>query len=324
MAAKEESPEIPEAGRKKRGRPKHKPTIYPTIEGVLTAPKAEYNFMEFRYDYPEVFKKLWTCFKGLSTNVFHINFSQNYITIWCRDHNRQDQVKVKIDCSKVTYYHCREEMDIGLINKNISPLMLKINKTYNYIQLSSMIESKNKTLEVHFNSDSEVCHGPTETTVIDLIHNYNREDTNEQRFLGDDYTVMFTLGKRRFKDLISDAMQVSGEITIKQDGKGEPLLFEYFNSDKRTKSTITIKEHEDDTFRSKLEGDETLCVSFKTKRIKPISSVMLADTVTIYADEHRPLMVVARSDPAVELRVLAEIIDNRNKIDIPGGLLKNF
>ena len=139
--------------------------------------------------------------------------------------------------------------------------------------------------------------------------------SNENMFLDKDYTIKFELPGRYFKKMISDIRTFSDQITIRQDGPNEPLIFEYTKHDKKVKSYNIVRNNKNINFISNLKDDETFRVSFNIDYVKPISSALLSENITIYAHENKPLMFSIYMDKsAVELKILTEIIDDRNNI----------
>jgi flagellar hook assembly protein FlgD len=116
----------------------------------------------------------------------------------------------------------------------------------------------------------------------------------------------------------SDIRSFSDQVAIKQDGPDEPLIFEYDKSDKKIKSSHTIKNSKLISLQSALGEDDTFRTSFKIEYVKPISSAVLSENIEIYADENKPMMfIIQMDDRAIEMRILTNIIDDRERdIDI--------
>jgi hypothetical protein len=120
---------------------------------------------------------------------------------------------------------------------------------------------------------------------------------------------------RYFKKMISDIRAFSDQITIRQDGPNEPLIFEYIKNDKKIKSHHIVRNNKTINFTSKLTEDDSFRVGFKIDYVRPISSSLLSENITIYAHENKPLMFSILMDKdTVELKILTEIIDDRNNI----------
>lgn len=297
--------------KKKPGRPRKTPIREPRPRnGVVDKPKDENNFIEFLYDKPLIFKKLWQYFKLMAVDKLQIIFRSNEIVMWGEDHHLKSKMRVKINVDEVNHYYCPEEVDIGITCKNTELIMSTIDKSYTSIVFLSKIGYTQKDIRVILKNDIEI----DESHRIELIGEYEKM-SNENMFLDKDYTIKFELPGRYFKKMISDIRTFSDQITIRQDGPNEPLIFEYTKHDKKVKSYNIVRNNKNINFISNLKDDETFRVSFNIDYVKPISSALLSENITIYAHENKPLMFSIYMDKsAVELKILTEIIDDRNNI----------
>jgi hypothetical protein len=297
--------------KKKRsiGRPRKLPIRTPKPKnGIVTVPSDEVHFIEFLYDKPLVFKKLWQFFKLIAVEKIQMNFTRDAIFIWCHDHHKKSFMQVKIDCDEVNHYYCKDDLEINLLCKNPELVMNTIDKTCNSILFLSTNDHTQKNIQIVLKNDM----GFEETHKIELIGDYDRFE-HDQRFSDTDYMLKFQLTGKYFKKMISDIKTFSDQATIRQDGEGDPLMFEYIKHDKKIKSLHIVKDHKTINLVSKLKEDETFRASFKIDYVKPISSAVLSETVDIFADENKPLMfIIQMDDKAVEMKILTDIIDNRD------------
>jgi hypothetical protein len=297
--------------KKKPGRPRKTPIREPRPRnGIVTSPKDENNFIEFLYDKPLIFKKLWQYFKLMAVDKLQIIFRPTEIIMWGEDHHLKSKMRIKINGDNVNHYYCPEEVDIGMTCKNPELIMSTIDKSYTSIVFLSKIGYTQKDIRIILKNDIEI----DESHRIELIGEYEKM-SNETMFLDSDYTIKFELPGRYFKKMISDIRTFSDQITIRQDGPNEPLIFEYTKQDKKVKSYNIVRNNKNINFTSKLKDSETFRVSFNIDYVKPISSALLSENITIYAHENKPLMVSILMDKTtVELKILTEIIDDRNNI----------
>lgn len=297
--------------KKRPGRPRKTPLREPRPRnGIVDKPKDENNFIEFLYDKPLIFKKLWQYFKLMAVDKIQMIFRLNEIILWSEDHHKKSKMRIKISGDKVNHYYSSEELDIGMTCKNPELIMSTIDKTYTSILFLSKISYTQKDIRIILNNEIEI----DESHRIELIGEYDKIE-NEEQFLDSEYTIKFELPGRYFKKMISDIRAFSDQITIRQDGKGEPLIFEYMKSDKKIKSYHIVRNNNSINFSSKLQDDDTFRVSFKIDYVKPISSALLSENIIIYAHESKPLMFSILMDKStVEIKILTEIIDERNKI----------
>jgi len=294
--------------KKRPGRPRKTPLREPRPRnGIVIKPKEPTNFIEFLYDKPLIFKKLWQYFKLMAVDKIQIIFRVSEIILWCEDHHKKSKMRIKINADKVNHYFCDSELDLGMSCKNPELVMSTIDKSYTSILFLSKQGYTQKDIRIILNNEIEI----DESHKIELIGEY-KKISNENMFLDTDYTIKFELPGKYFKKMISDIRAFSDQITIRQDGVDEPLIFEYTKSDKKIKSYNIVRNNKMIKFESNLKEDETFNVSFKIDYVKPISSAMLSENIVIYAHESKPLMFSVLMDKGtLELKILTEIIDER-------------
>ncbi len=305
------NPSKTSAKKKRPGRPRKTPIREPRPRnGVVVHPKDPQNFVEFLYDKPLIFRKLWQYFKLMAVEKIQIIFRKKEIIMWGEDHHKKSEMRIRIDASKVNHYYGFEELDIGVACKNPELIMATIDKTYTSILFLSKVNYTQKDIRIILNNEIEI----DESHSIELIGEYDKM-TNEQKFMDTEYTIKFELPGRYFKKMISDIRTFSDQITIRQDGVNEPLIFEYTEKNKKIKSYNIVRNNKTINFESKLKDDDTFRVSFNIDYVKPISAALLSDNITIYAHENKPLMFDVNMDKStVGLRILTEIIDERDAI----------
>lgn len=297
------------AKKKRPGRPRKTPIREPRPRnGIVPQPKDPQDFVEFLYDKPLIFRKLWQYFKLMAVDKIQIIFRKQEIIIWGEDHHKKSEMRIRIDAENVNHYFASEELDIGVSCNDPELVMSTIDKTYTSILFLSKVNYTQKDIRIILNNEIEI----DESHTIELIGEYDKL-TNEDKFLDMDYTIKFDLPGRYFKKMISDIRGFSDQITIRQDGVNEPLIFEYVKRNKKIKSYNIVRNNKAINFESKLQDDDTFRVSFNIDYVKPISSALLSETITIYAHENKPLMFDVTMDKnTIGLRILTEIIDERD------------
>lgn len=305
----QEKKEAKKTPKKKRpGRPRKTPLREPEPRnGVSNTPKDDENHIEFSYEKAVNFRKIWQYFKHMAVSKVQIIFRQNEVILWGEDHHKKSKMRIVIHGDKLNHYYCANELDIGMSCRNPELIMSTIDKTYTGIIFLSKRGYTQKDIRLILSNEIEI----DESHKIELIGEYSKI-SNEQMFLDSDYTVKFELPGRYFKKMISDIRCFSSQITIIQDGVGEPLVFEYTKSDKKITSRNIVRNNGNIKFVSKLKGDETFRVSFKVDYVRPVSSALLSDTVIVHAHESKPLMFfISMDNGTIELKILTEIIDDR-------------
>jgi hypothetical protein len=305
---KNDSSKKEERPKRRVGRPSKSVIKQPKPKnGVVTSPSDARHYMEFLYDKPLIFRKLWSFFKLMAVDKIHLSFLKDSIIMNCSDHHKKSNIRVTINCNEVNHYYCKNELDIGLLCKNPELIMSTIDKSYNSLLLLSTHDNVQKNIQIVLKNDIDI----EETHKIELIGEYDRVETSS-KFLDDDYMIKFTLPGKYFKKMISDIRTFSDQITIKQDDKNEALMFEYVKCDKKIKSLHVIKNNKSISLESKLKEDDTFRTSFKIDYVKPLSSSIMSEHIKICADENKPLLFIIDIDACIQVRVLTDIVDNRS------------
>ena len=242
----------------------------------------------------------------MAVEKIRMSFMKDSIIIYCSDHHNKSHMRVKIDCNMVNHYYCEKELDIGLLCKNPELIMGTIDKSYNSILFLSTHNNIQRNIQVVLKNEIDI----EETHKIELIGEYNK-DTDEKKFLDEEYGIKFKLFGKYFKKMIADIRKFSDTITIKKDSKDDNLVFEYIKHDKKIKSSHIIKNSASISLRDTLEDDDSFRTSFKIDYVKPISSALLNESIEIYADENKPLKFIIQMDEIMHLTILTDIIDNR-------------
>lgn len=297
-----------EVKKKRPGRPRKNPIREPKPRnGIVENPIDNSNYMEFLYDKPILFKKLWQYFKLMAVDKIQLIFRKNEIIMWGEDHHKKSKMRVRIDANKINHYYCKDELDIGMNCRNPELVMTKIDKTYSSLLFLSKVGYTQKDLRAILKNDIEI----DESHKIELIGEYQKIE-NEKMFLDEEYPIKFELPGKYFKKMISDIRGFSDQITIRQDSFDEPLVFEYITHDKKINSENIVRNNKGIKFSSSIKEDETFRTSFKIDYVKPISSALLSDCISIYAHESKPLMFkVSMDNDTIEIRILTKIIDER-------------
>lgn len=291
------------------GRPRKYPERKPQPRyGIMPQPHNESNYIEFLYNNPLYFKKIWQYFKIMAVEKVHMVFKKEEILIWCEDHHKNTRMRTRIDCSKMNHYYCRHELDIGLLSANMELIMRTIDKSYTSIYFFSHKDSFQNYLEVVLLNDNKI----EDNFRVQLIGEYNTFSNTCNFEMETDFTIKLAMPSKHFKKRISDIKSLSSCITLRQDGPDDPLMFEYMSEDKKIKTNTILKNSKDIHYVSKLRNDESFRISFSLDYVKPISSALLSETITLYAHEKLPLMFVADMDNgAIQMKVLTHIIDER-------------
>jgi hypothetical protein len=297
------------------GRPRKNPKKEPMPrKGVASTPQNENNAMELIYDNPMIIRRIIGFFKSLAASQIQILFRPDDIIFYSKDHHDKTEIYVRIDAKKINHYYCKKAINVGVNCKDIDSTVNKVDKDYNIIIMQLDNENACSYLNITLQTDIQI----DEEHTIDFIDAYKRM-TNEDQFKTKDYTINFTLPGKYFRKTVGDIKTMSKELSIQQDTNINPLEFTYVSHNRKIRSTHVVKNNKKIKFHSNLKEGESFRISVKISYLKPITSAIWADNITIHVDENKRFMTQAFIDNnTIEIKTLTEIIDKR-----PSGNKKN-
>ena len=296
--------------KKKPGRPRKNPIKQPKPRhGIVSTPTDQNNYIEFLYDKPLIFKKIWQYFKLMAVDKIHIIFRKNEVVFWGEDHHKKSKMLFNINTNNINHYYCEDTLDIGLLCKNPELIMSTIDKTYTSLIFLSKRQNIQKDIRIILNNEMEI----DESHKIELIGDYKKLEDESLFNNSNDYQIKFELPGKYFKKMISDIKTFSDEITIQKDSEQDLLRFEYATHDKKIISYHVVKNIKNINLSTNLQNNNSFRVSFKIDYVKPISSALLSENIIIYIHENKPILFNIHMDKkTIELKILTEIIDHRS------------
>lgn len=299
------------------GRPRKKPTRQPMDrKGIVSKPENRDNYIEFVSDKPAIFRKYNQHFKAHSSKTVQWIFRPNEVIIASKDHLGKCFIRCKINCKELNHYFCKNEISVGLMLNDIKRRTDIIdNKNYKCVKFildeNTMREEILYILEHDLKVDKE-----SRIDLVGIGDYYQLSTQKEKQFLDEDYAIKIHFPGKYFKNTISE-IKSSGakEAEVIQEDSESNIYIRYDDDSGKVNNRDVIKKNGKIKFESNLEEDETLRVSFDIGVVEPVSKSLLADTVTMFIDENKPLMFKANvgDDPAFELKVLADIEDERKE-----------
>jgi hypothetical protein len=310
IESKSQFQESADAGRRGPGRPRKYPERKPSPRnGIVKFPMESSNHIEFIYNNPFLFKKIWGYFHTMAVEKIHMVFKKESILIWCQDHHHHTRMKVEINCHKMNHYFCKTEMDIGILSGNMEAIMRTIDKTYSSIYFTITEQNYQKFLEVSLIHENDI----EDKYTVQLIGEYSDFGNTSQFDAEEEYTIRFELPAKDFKKKIADIKTLSSYIAIRKDSIEDPLTIDYTSGDKQIKTVTVFPNNKDINIKSKLGQGDSFHIHVSLDFLKPISSSLLSDTIVLYAHESKPLLFVANMDTgAIIVKVLTDIIDDRS------------
>ena len=292
---------------RKPGRPRKNRISPPEPRhGVVARPVNDNMHIEFMYDRPIVFKKLWSYYKAMAVEKLQFVFTADSILICGEDHHRKSKMRTKINTNNVNHYYCAGTLDIGIMCADLEKIMSTIDRSCGSIFIMSRKGYTQKNILFTFvNNDMEI----EKKHVVELIGEYTQFEDFPQELYADP-KIKFRLPGQYFKKMITNIRGFAGKMTIIQEGSDHPLVFEYETDDTKIKSTELMRSNSSIMLTSNLGETETFRISVKLDYIKPISATFLSENIWIYAHEQRPLLFTINiDDGAVEVDIVTNIIN---------------
>lgn len=291
--------------KKKPGRPRKKPIKKPLKRnGISENPLNKENCVEMIYDMPSVFKRIFTLFKSMAVKEICMEFKEKTIDILTTDHLKKSHIKVVIKCDKINHYYCKEPIKSYLNPKNMEKIIQVLDKNYMSIAFVLKTLTNRSILNIIFKNDIKI----DEYREIDLIQASNT--AYNVSFDSTNYPIKFVLPGKYFKKFINDISSFSDTLTINKIGSSA-LTFSYTSKDKTVKSKHIVQSPESIKLVSLVSDDDIFSSSVQIDYIKPLSSSLLSDFVSISADTHKNMIFQVDVD-----NKSIEILVNTNTIKL--------
>lgn len=295
------------------GRPRKIPRNEPIPRRGIGEPSDKNHMVEMLYDMPITIKRIISFFKALSVARVQIIFRKTEIIMYAIDHQKKNRIYVRINGKNLNHYYCKNEFNIGLVESDLENVLNKIDKDCTSIIIISEVENYQKNIKIILENNMQI----DETNTINLIGTYDllkRDEVkdDEKEFLDDDYPIKFELPGKYFRKIISDVKTMSKTLSFIQNKKNEPLQFQHHSDGRKIETTYVSKDLKKIKFVSKLNDTQSFRATVNVEYLKPVSSGLIVDDVTIMVDEKKSFMTKSYIDNGtIEIRTLTEIVNNR-------------
>lgn len=292
-----------------RGRPKNPKEPPPPRRGILSKPDNDDHIIEFVYNEPMNFKRIWQIFKGMKAERNIISFQRDHIMIYCKDNRDRSFTRCLIDCSSVTSYYCREPHIIVIDSNALVNITNKIVSEYSTIQINRMVYN-DRSVQMVFNPGNAV----KEVYEIDIIEDYDTAIFNKD-FESADHIVHINAGWKYFKRITTDLKTKTIEliqehpqnaVTMRHCLAGKVLsYYEFISHEDYSAALQEDKESKKKPrqlayFTSRLGKNDVFHISIRPEYIKAVSHVILNDVIDIYGyDGEKPLKLVGTTRDGV-------------------------
>lgn len=265
----------------KRGRPRKIVENNILKRGIIDTPTLGNAVMELQYNIPIIFKKIFSLFEQIKIHDLKLEFKDKFILIKTIDSTEKNIILLTINCEDMVSYYCKFDFEINIDSNILQTLLKKIDKCYTDIVFYSTEENYNNELNIIlFRSDFNV----KEKHVIKLIDiNSMEESINNIKFSNNygTYPIQFELNSKFFKKLINDISSISDEFIIEKK-YNSPLTVKYKNIQSKIICKNIFKNPKDIKLISSQEMGDIYGSTSYTAQIKPISSILLSETIKIY------------------------------------------
>lgn len=280
--------------KKTPGRPRKKPLITPAqILGVINSPMNQENYIEFIFQSPILFKKISTMFRAMNIPEIYFQFTPNKVVIDTKDHLDKSDVRIEIDCNKVTRYYCEAPLEVGVKREHFESVFHYYDKSFNSVVF--FLKKSNYRSTMYISSevrDASLDYG--DLNILELITNKKDEQQRPAFPTDDAYPIKFMLPTAHLKKRVNSITSVSSTMCIEKIGD-EPLTINYMQSRKINKKS-TYPDGAKMNLISKVQPDDIFAVSVYIISIKPFISSLITDNIFISADISKKLMLMYKTE----------------------------
>jgi hypothetical protein len=294
------------------GRPKKekKETV---VNGIIKAPCSKNNVIEVEFTNILNFKTIWGYLTKTSVKSMEFMFRETDMFMFGRSHSGQSHCYINFSGCNLAKYFCKTPLNIGIQQKTMNC----------YIQTTG---SLTKSLRLEITSGEEHTNlyikigdsfGFLEEHKVNVWGDYEKlgATISEQSFLSEsDYIINFHISCKYLKKKIKDIKKCDADrIIIEQVSPEDPLLLIYHNKERDGSSVIQLNR-KNIKLTSNLRGEDTFRIVVMLSDIYPIVTTLISETVHIFIDEKKDMLLVSRSlDESVAVRTLIKIVDNRKQ-----------
>jgi hypothetical protein len=293
----------PEVKPRRVGRPrKYQPTANVPVLGLVKQPSVSDSIFELRCGYAEALKKAVNYLLAVSTDPIDCRFREDYVTMCVLDTFKKSRIQLKFNTSKMLHYYCSRPTNFAISHPILDTLMTKLDKTYDAVMIFARSVSAD---EVIYRYESKLeC--PYQT--VKLVHNYEPM-AGEEDFDDPNYMIKFELASKAFKKKLSDVKLFGSPLTISQNGRDQPLTFNYSMKDGDGLKSIDVFDSAAIKLDSKIEAEKIFSISFPHKYWNAIaSSAVQDDKVEIRLSTDRPIMTtMSFAEGSIVVKALTNI-----------------
>jgi len=295
--------------KRKPGRPRKRPFKEPqSRKGIIQPPKESLNIVELIYDTPSNFKKICSYWKALNAEKITFIFDTYNLRLYTSNYKETNDVSITFNGNKMNSYYCERRIEITILFSNLELVLSKLDKTYETITFL-ISKKKDNTMHIIIKNDINIY----EYTDIDIILDSKPTKVYESIFESSDYMIEFKLTGKYFKKMISDIKGFDKQWTIEKYGEDGNFIFKYHSSTNQVRTRLVPFKAEDLELKSTVVKKDIFSVTVFIDNIKPTSSNILSEHLTIRASKDKPLWISANIDKqSIIVICLIKIVDYKN------------
>lgn len=279
--------DIEQAPKKRPGRPRKKQPVSDIPKnGISKDRQLADTVVEFMYDGPELFKRIYNAFNLHSVNEIKFIFDEETITILALDHREVITLMTVIYCKKINHYFCKERHVIGLNRNNIKKFK---SITKKHTKIDMYILEKTANSKIHFSlRDGEL----DSLDAIDIRTIEIPPALQDVKPISPvDYPLKFALPLKKLKDIIADVINTSDLKLCIEKNDGEPLTI-FYSKEERTVDTKSIFDNERAIdLECNIEENDLFSIVIKADLIKPFANSPIGSRVEISAHKTKNIIL---------------------------------
>jgi len=297
-AAASTSSQDPQGTKKKPGRPRKRVPVVPVERhGIAIDPTVDENIMEFVYENPKLFKKIFTLYKSYVVGEVLIEFRADSMRFISHDHTKKVHIFADFDCHMLNHYYCAKPEVAGQLPLRVSVKAESLSKTFKNLdkvpcKITFILKRDEYRNILHVViKDGEMDDEQNyEIELIDQVKVTIRpEDFDDRR-----YPLKFTIPTKNFKKKITDIYNVSPALTIQKRGDA-PLEFTY-DVPKKVSLVSVYKNHDQIRLQSTVDSNDILSASIMLELLKPFSNSNMGEQVAVSVDKFLPTSFTSELD----------------------------
>lgn len=269
--------------KKKPGRPRKRIPIVPVERhGIAPAATTDENIMEFVYENPKLFKKIFTLYKSYVVGEVLIEFGRDNIQFVAQDHSKKVHIFASFDCNLLNHYYCRDVVRVCVKAQSLSKTFKNLDKVHCKITFVLKRDEYRNILHAVV-KDCEM--DDEQNYEIDLIEQV-KNIVNPGDFNDTNYPLSFTIPSKNFKKKITDIYNIAPNLTFQKRGDA-PLEFTY-DVPKQVSMVSVYKNEQKIRLQSNVDPGDILSATIMLDYLKPFSNANMGDNVRVAIDRFLP------------------------------------